>query len=188
MLICIYGFVVCSPKPHTWTQQSGSCGSLQGNAPQYLNLDILQHTAPARFSSARLLASTAYGPPNWGADPSQAVSPHFPVLSNGSWGSSLGSITKPPKRYHSNTQHAQRVSAAISCPPLRKAMSWCSRAGSRVLLRFFLMANGHGYGISLAEAAGGRACNLQYVRLHTRCGEGRMEEVVSCGARFLCCV
>ncbi|KAL0621834.1 hypothetical protein AAY473_010168 [Plecturocebus cupreus] len=40
------------------------------------------------------------------------------------------------------------------------------------------MGNEHEYGISLAEAAGGKACNLQCVRPHTRCGEGRMEGVV----------
>lgn len=62
--------------------------------------------------------------------------------------------------------------------PSRKAMSRCTWSGALLLLCFLFKVNEHGYGISLAEAAGGKACNLQYVRLHTRCGEGRMEGVV----------
>lgn len=98
----------------------------------------------------------------------------------------LLSIIKLPKSYHTKAQHTEPISPALAVLPDIKLCYGGLGSGSLFLLCFLFKVNEHEYGISLAEAAGGTACNLQYVRLHNRCDEGQREAVVLCGARFLC--
>lgn len=163
------------PKPGTRTQQSLGQEPPSGRTHLSTLASVIYTTRlPLPCASRQLL--------RWSADTSDRRN----GLLQGSFFSSYGI---PPRGAEARASKRHSKTPRVTPPPLfpsQQAVLRCAGPGALLLLGRLFKESEHGCGISLAEAAGGRACNLQYVRLHTRCGEGRTGGAVWCGATSPC--
>lgn len=176
MLVCIYGFLfVCLPKPGTQTQRSVRSEFPSGKMHLSILTSVFYMNLPIP-TSLFLLTLTS---PGW----STATSTRGSHSSPGVFSSYMFSQTRAAAqayKHHKTTSYQTKPGAqselgapAAPPPPSHKAAFRCAGAGALLLLCLLFKVNELGSGISLAEAAGGRACNLQYVRLRSRCDGGR---------------
>lgn len=179
---------VCLPKPGTRTQQSLRYEFPSGKmhlrilTSIFYMISIPTSLLPLTVTSLRLSADTS----KWRTG-----------FLQGSYFHSYG--FSPPRAEPQASKHDSKTTRVTIQSPAHRASFGCHLCSPRRKLCHgaigwelclcsgpLFKVNGHGYGTSLAGAAGGKACNLQCVRLRTRCGEGQTEGVASCGARSLC--